>query len=347
MEEKERHALRDLKRYVSITEKKAIVLGNLVSCDGHEEGISIRVVTHVHQDHVISIGRSLSRCRLTISTKPTRDLLGVLYNVRPYRVLGLDYRKALDIQGSKLWLEKANHIIGACQVVLDHADGLRIVYTGDFKQPGTPVVDADILVMEATYGSPSLVRPSQEVIYHALLDVVRKSLSKGPVYIYGYHGKLQEAMQLLTEAGIEAPFIAPLRVYRVSQICLRYGMRLKAPILIESEEGREIMKSGWYVAFLHSSSGYTSRPRGTSIILSGWEFSGPIRFLGENRYIVALSDHADFKQLIEYVESSRPRLVITDNSREGYAAKLAKEIEKRLKIKATPMPPVRMRRWAR
>jgi putative mRNA 3-end processing factor len=42
---------------------------------------------------------------------------------------------------------------------VEDAEGTRIVYTGDFRIEKTPVLEADVLVMEATYGSPSCKRP--------------------------------------------------------------------------------------------------------------------------------------------------------------------------------------------
>jgi len=51
-----------------------------------------------------------------------------------------------------------------------------------------------------------------------------------------------------------------------------------------------------------------------------------------------LSGHSDFYGLLRYVEGSRPKMVITDNHRGGDAAVLAKEIRRRLKIPAEPLP---------
>jgi putative mRNA 3-end processing factor len=74
------------------------------------------------------------------------------------------------------------------------------------------------------------------------------------------------------------------------------------------------------------------------ICVTGWEFSVPRRQIAPNEYIVALSDHADFNELLQYVSESKPKLVITDNYRTGEAVSLAREIEKRLGIPAKPSP---------
>jgi putative mRNA 3-end processing factor len=74
------------------------------------------------------------------------------------------------------------------------------------------------------------------------------------------------------------------------------------------------------------------------VYVSGWEFNSPCRETGEKEYIIALSDHSDFNGLIEYVRRAKPKLVITDNFRVGYAEKLAKEIYRRFGISALALP---------
>ena len=80
------------------------------------------------------------------------------------------------------------------------------------------------------------------------------------------------------------------------------------------------------------------------ILVSGWEFAEPCRQIDEKEYVIALSDHSDFEELIDYVRRCRPKLVITDNYRIGYAKVLAKEIKRRLGIRAVAAPPRKPRK---
>ena len=75
----------------------------------------------------------------------------------------------------------------------------------------------------------------------------------------------------------------------------------------------------------------------SKISVSGWEFHSPCRQIGFREHVVALSDHSDFDGLIEYVRRSNPKQVITDNYR-SYGEVLAREIKKRLGIRAVAMP---------
>jgi len=275
-------------------------------------------------------------------TRPTKDLLTVMHS-RSYltktNVQTLDYGQTITHKGEKVTLHCADHILGAAQVLVEDKEGVRIVYTGDFRMSKTPVLESDILVLEATYGNPGQVRRFGKVVETALISLVESALKTGPVQIFGYHGKLQEVMQILNNNSINTPFIATERVYQISKVCERHGMHLGKLLSLEEEEAAEIVeKNEPHVAFYHMNAKRYISTAGFRISVSGWEFSGPRRQIGENEHIVALSDHADFEDLLSYVAESRPKLVITDNYRVGDAGGLAREIERRLHVPAKALP---------
>jgi len=337
-------ARRELIWKARIARGGAVLLGKNVACDAHEPSRPVRVVTHAHNDHTTGLSRSLKECSWVLMTEATRDLLAVLRRrdlLSSPNVLGLKYGQPFDAGGEVVRLLKARHIIGAAQVLVEDEEGTRLLYTGDFKFPGTPVVEADVLVIEATYGRPSQVRDFEPEVEDRLVELVDRGLQEGPVYIFGYHGKLQEVMQLLVDGGIWAPFVLPKKVYEVARVCERYGMILGDYLPTWSDEARELVERGEpYVAFYHFSSAGRIRGRRIAmrITVSGWELSRPVREVRKGEYIVGLSDHADFRGLLAYVEECRPKLVITDNYRMGSGAVLAEEIRRRLGIPAFPMP---------
>jgi len=326
-----------------ITSSGAIKLGKYTICDGHAEGI-IRVVTHAHSDHIIGLRRSIRSVPLIAMTPPTHDMLRELgYIIPPEKRVILNYYSPFEIVDEVLEFYEARHIYGSAQVLVEDYEGYRLVYTGDFKLPGTPILECDVLVIEATYGNPQHVRPFKYEIEMLLADFIRDSLSKGPVCVYGYHGKLQEAMEILRREGITAPFIATDKVYRITKVLIKHGLKVTDVYHIESIEAKEIMRTNWFIIFDHMGSRnnqYNSmRWRNLCrIFLSGWEFSEPIKRIGNRTFVVALSDHADFEQLLEYVKNSKPKLVITDAYRESSASLLAKEIRNKLNIPAIPLP---------
>ncbi len=325
-----------------VTKSGAVLLGDSVACDAHDASRPLRVVTHAHADHLYGLRSSLKRCEKVLMTKATRDLTQTLNETINLKdapsVKTLEYGKVLKYGDEKISLIKAQHILGAAQVLVEDAGGIRIVWTGDFRLDGTPVVDCDVLVVEATYGSPSCRRNFDVDVRELLVSMIEKRLRGGAVYVFGYHGKLQEVMQLLRDADVEVPFVMPERVYEVTKVCEKHGMRLGCLSLSTDKEGHELLDGNLpCVAFYHMNSRQHVGLRNARICVSGWEFHSPCRQIGDREHLVALSDHSDFDGLIEYVKRSRAKQVITDNYRSNGDV-LAKEISKRLGVSAVAMP---------
>jgi len=325
-----------------ITDKGAVLLGKHVACDAFEKTRPLRVVTHAHADHMNGLQQSLKHCDTVIMTPATKDLIDVLKGPRLLvkgNVKAIEYNRPLSYDDERVTLHKVDHILGAAQVLVEDAADTRILYTGDFRIAGTPVVESDVMVIEATYGNPWRTRDFGDEVKHMLVSLVEEGLRQGPVYVFGYHGKIQEVMQILHEAGIKAPFIMPERVLNVSKVHQKHGMRICRP-LFQSRHPLQctLETETQYVAFYHM--GWRKKVGADKfrICVSGWEFNSPCKQIGEKEYLVALSDHSDFKGLLEYVRQSRPKLVITDNYRAGDAQALAKQIKKQLGIEADALP---------
>jgi putative mRNA 3-end processing factor len=318
----------------------AILLGDTIVCDAHADR-PLRIVTHGHTDHTGGLNASMQRCQQVLMTPATRDLIHILYGLPAGHetvLRTLSYGERLQCNDDKLTFFNAGHILGSAQVLVEDDEGTRIVYTGDFKLPEAVVVPADLLVIEATYGKPANRRPFKHEVEHELVRLVRERLREGNVFIFGYHGKVQEVIRTLTRAEVEAPILVPRRIYEVTQLYEQQEggfshpyYQLGTPLASEAMRGAHIV-----VHHLRSAANFTGR--GTRIYLSGWEFERPCKRLGEAEYLVAWSDHADFDELLNYVQESRPRFVITDRYRVGGAAALAREIMRRLGIPSSPMP---------
>lgn len=327
-----------------VSKRGAVLLGDSVACDAFDADRPLRVVTHAHGDHLGGLRRSLRSGKRVLMTAATRDLIGVVNGSLPLkddRVELLGYGETFVCGEEQVSLVKADHILGAAQVVVEDAKGNRVAYTGDFKVDGTePLLDCDTLVVEATYGTPSFRRSFKVDVHELLVSMVEKRLRHGAVYVFGYHGKLQEVMQILHRADVSVPFVMPERVFRVSKVCEAHGMKLGCLALSSEKNGRELLEENLpCVAFYHMNARRSVGLVGSSrICVSGWEFHSPCRQIGEHEHLVALSDHSDFNGLIEYVRRCRPKRVITDNYRVRHGATLAIEIKKRLGISAVAMP---------
>ena len=327
----------------SVTTRGAILLGNSVACDGYEENRPVRVVTHAHADHTGGLRWSLRECRKVLMTEATRDLIEVLegpLGTRLKNIETLEYEKRVQFNGEKITLHKAEHILGAAQVLVESEDGERLGWTGDFKLSGTTTLsDCDTLVVESTYGSPMCRRSFDVDVRKLLVHMIEGRLKAGTVYVFGYYGKLQEVMQILRDAEVEVPFVMPEKVYRVSKVCEQHGMRLGCMTLSTEKEAKMLLEEDLpCVAFYHMNSRGSVGLNNERICVSGWEFHKPCRRIGEKEHIIALSDHSDFDGLMEYVQQAKPKRVVTDNHGGRHGETLAKEITRRLGIPALAMP---------
>jgi putative mRNA 3-end processing factor len=326
----------------NITEKGAILLGDHVACDAFDQTKPLRVVTHAHSDHTVGLRESLRKCEKVLMTEATKGLvdamMGPNFLMRGH-VETVDYCEPIQLGKEKMTLFPADHILGAAQVLVEDSEGVRVAYTGDFRIEDTPVLEADVLVMEATYGNPACKRPFQKDVDDILTSLVEKGLQQGSVYIFGYHGKLQEVMHILREAGVKAPFVAPEKIFHLSKVCEQHGMNIGRLMLSDEKEGKELLNNNSScVAFYHTGAKKEVEGDALRVIVSGWEFSKPCRRTGEKEYTIALSDHSDFDGLVEYVRRSKPKLVITDSFRDSNAETFAKEIRKRFAISAEALP---------
>ncbi len=327
--------------HARVTKSGAVLLGDSVACDAFDATRPLRVVTHAHADHLYGLRKSVKCCEKVLMTKATRDLAQTLngsLKLTDENVQTLEYGKVLKYGDEKISLLKADHILGASQVLVEDAGGIRIAWSGDFRLEGTPVVDCDVLVVEATYGSPSCRRNFDLDVRELLVEMIEKRLRGGTVYVFGYHGKIQEVMQILRDADVEVPFVMPDRVYEVTKVCEKHGMRLGCLSLSTDNGGRELLDDNLpCVAFYHMNQRQHVGLRNARICVSGWEFQKPCRQIGDREHLIALSDHSDFDGLIEYVKRTHAKQVITDNFRSNGDA-LAKEICKRLGVSAVAMP---------
>jgi len=329
---------------VCVTKTGAVLLGSVVACDAFDTNRPLRVVTHAHADHLLGLRKSIKHCEKVLMTPATCDLAAIVnptFKLKNDNVYPLDYGTSFKYgdDDETVTLLKADHIMGASQVLVENTCEGRIVYTGDFKLEGTPVIDCDVLVVEATYGTPSCRRNFDVDINELLVSMIERRLRIGTVYVFGFYGKLQEVMQLLREAYVDVPFVMPDTVHEVSKVCGNYGMNLGSLTLDTSSEGQELLNGNLpCVAFYHTNARFKMGLKNTRISVSGWEFQNPCRQISEHEYLVALSDHSDFDDLIEYVKCSKAKQVITDNYRSSNGKVLAHEITKRLGVPAVAQP---------
>jgi putative mRNA 3-end processing factor len=337
--------LERLHKKASINNDGAVLIGKYVACDGIDFERRISIFSHAHGDHIGQFETALSICSSVFVTEETKDLLVALrgdYILKRANLIALPFGAVHDYKGNKITLYPVTHMLGACQVLLVNDDNDRIVYTGDFAYPSTEVLKADALVIEATYGKPGQVRfEDQSTLIQRIISIAKEGIEeKKTVRVISHTGKIQCLMNRLTTANIDVPFLADAKDVRLANVYQNHGLKVGEVHDDRTAEAREIRKSGQpYISF-HRFGG-SALPRtdnSVTIRASGFGATAEAYQPSKDYYVIAMSDHADFNGLIEYVKKSEAKFVITDWSRCDMAGELASYIRSELGVEALALP---------
>jgi Cft2 family RNA processing exonuclease len=276
-------------------------------------------VSHAHSDHIASH-------REIVTTRETASLMRLrIGGRRQEHILGFDEPWAAEF-GCELRMYPAGHILGSAMIHATTDQG-TLLYTGDFKlRPGRAaercvVPRADVLIMETTFGLPRYVLPPQDQIEQDLLHFCRTALADGitPV-IFGYSlGKTQELLQIIGGAGL--PVMINTHGYKLTQRYAELGMKLPPFSLFHSGDyaGHVIITPPGQsnLNWIH--------PKRTAVA-TGWAMDPGATYRHGCDAAFPLSDHADFPDLLAFVDQVKPKLVYTLH---GFAKEFAETLRNR------------------
>ncbi|MCE4608461.1 MAG: MBL fold metallo-hydrolase [Caldisphaeraceae archaeon] len=322
--------MRDYDHIAKVEKNGAILLGDETVADSFYKRL-VRVVTHAHEDHIRGLKRSTKESMFIVATPVTHEFLKILgFMIPEQKIVRLDYNREIDIEKDKITLKASRHIAGSAQVIVESINGVS-GYTGDFKMPGTePLRDLDVLVLDATYGNLKYQRGWADWdALAALINIIEKYSGEKPIWIYGYNGKLQEIMIELRSRGIKNKYLADEKTIKMAKIASEF---YNVPIGDVSLFNKKLVDAGTIV-FMHA---FKKRDfikvEGIHVNLTGWEMRGIAVRIKDNLFNVSFSDHATFKEIIEYVKESRPKRVIIDGSRSNSAWYTAKYLSRVMNI---------------
>ena len=328
----------------------AVALGPDVVCDGFLSGAKVRVQTHVHGDHMHDFETSKGHQQV-IASEPTRALLVAILNADlPYRanVRGLPESHQYEIGNSKVSLMSSGHMLGSVQVCVELQDGTRVGYSGDFQWPVDQVIQVDALVIDSTNGTPENVRRfSPSHCEDQFVAILRRLIAVGPVIVRAWRGTMQRALQIVHDE-IRCPIICSERLAKEMEVYRSFGYTIGPLISHPSPDSHAVMQDGRYVR-VYSTGDETPVDIGAAsrIVLSAYDSQPdtPVTEYSPKAFCIAMSSHADFEGILDYVRNTNAEYVVTDNTRSGKAYDLAVAIRQRLGIEARPSSNVIRREW--
>lgn len=287
-------------------------------------------ISHAHFDH----SKAFRRNRLKkFSSKETRDLISV-YNSNIDNWEELVKESEVRISDVEIVPHNSGHVLGSYEFEIVTPDG-TILFTGDFNteytmtmKPAEPV-PCDVLVLEATFGSPYFVFPSGEDVARDMIIWARDSLKKGkiPTFQTDPLGNAQEVIRIFNEST-DISVVTHWKVSRINKIYESHGYKFEY-LDAKTDEADEVISRGETVFITPKGLNLSNHPKFITALVSGWA-------LWSKGYAFPLSDHADFPKLMKFVEDCNPKLVLTCHGGR-FNKTLARYIENKLKINAHPL----------
>jgi putative mRNA 3-end processing factor len=254
-------------------------------------------------------------------------------------LIPLGFGETCTVRSSKLTLIPSGHMLGSAQVAVELANGLRVGYSGDFQWPLGETIEVEQLVLDSTYGSPESIRNySQDEAEERLLKIATDKLRRGPIHVKAHRGTLHRGLQVLSEIAA-CPIVASPRLCAEVEVYRSFGYPIGRVCPLKSPEGLQAIASPRHIRCYGMGDHFPVQPHsGTTITLSAFMTSpdDPVLEYSDRALSIALTNHADFADTLEYVKATGARFVITDNSRGGHAVELAREISCQLNVEAVP-----------
>lgn len=279
------------------------------------------LISHAHSDHIAP------HEEIIVSERTSRLLQHRMPGHRIEHVLPFGEKRG--VYGLDLMLLPAGHIFGSAQCFL-FADHETLLYTGDFKlRPGKSAEQAhwrhaDTLIMETTFGLPRYRFPSTQQVIDQIVAFCRETIEAGQVpVLLGYSlGKAQEILCSLDGADL-TPMLHG-SVYQMTRIYEQFGQSFCKYMRYNAND------VAGKVLICPPSANHSQMleriPHRRVAMISGWAVDPNAVYRYGVDAAFPLSDHADYDDLIRYVELVRPRLVFTLH---GFAAEFASDLRTR------------------
>jgi DNA ligase-1 len=278
-------------------------------------------VSHAHSDHIAP------HQEMILSERTARLMQARMPGTRIEHVLPFgELRRVRDVD---LTLLPAGHIFGSAQLLITNANE-ALLYTGDFKlrrgksAEAAEWREADTLIMETTFGLPRYQFPPTEKVVSEIVVFCRETIDDGAVpVLLGYSlGKAQEILCSLDGAGL-IPMLHG-SVFQMTRIYEQFGQSFGKYVRYNRNN-----VSG-KVLICPPSAGHSPMvdniPRKRVAMISGWAVEPGAIYRYQVDAAFPLSDHADYNDLIRYVDLVKPKRVLTLH---GFAAEFARDLRER------------------
>ncbi len=313
--------------FLSIADKNKKI--HIDQSKSHDDEID-SFITHSHSDHLASTTQNTFASKETISL--IRDVQNKIKQKNINNFTEVNYNKKIKINDTiRITPLNAGHILGSTMFFIeDDETGKTILYTGDFNNvdslflKAAEPINADILIMESTFGKPGFSFGNRDDIYNDFSKSIKKDIDNNKfVLIGGYTlGKNQELINLVNKYLNEKP-VVDKDTYNYSKVYEKNAIFLGQYELLDhnlSENNILILPLNLISKDLINSLSHQLNKEVSSYVATGWNYN-------RSSKVYHLSDHCDYPNLLKFVEDVNPKEVYTMH---GFKEELAKSIQKKL-----------------
>ena len=287
-------------------------------------------VSHAHADHFAPHGK-------TICSSATRHLIESRFGNREANFLSLDFGESYELEtGDEVELYPAGHIPGSSMLCITSGKtGRKLLHTGDFKtRPalGAETIEipqADLVIMETTFGIPRFRLPPAETVIASMTKYAREAIEDEeiPIFMAYSLGKAQEILLALHDSAPELRFQVHPSVAKMNQAVAELGYPLPECEVFSPKE----KSAAGHVLVIPPNAGKSRairqlRKKARLAMISGWGMDPSARYRYQCDEVFPLSDHADYDDLLAFVDTASPRKVLTIH---GYRDEFARDLRTR------------------
>lgn len=277
------------------------------------------IITHAHADHS---RWGMKNYLAHIHSVPImKHRLGQNISIQ-----GLDYGKEININGVKVSLHPAGHIIGSSQIKVEYKGEVWVV-SGDYKLSKDNIsqpfesIKCTHFVSESTFGLPIFKWRNQDKVFEEINHWWQKNAQNGiSSILLGYSlGKAQRIIANV-DASIGKIFVHG-SIAQINEAYGNSGIGIKETFTVNANTSKEELKKGLIVAppsvmnnsWLHKFEPYEIG------VCSGWmTMRGTRRRQNIERGFV-ISDHADWDELNQAIASSEAeKIYVTHGYTDSY-----------------------------
>ena len=287
--------------------------------------VNLAVTTHGHADHV-KWGNNAYLCHEL--TKPIlQHRLGADLNIQT-----LPYNEEISINGVRLSLFPAGHVIGSSQIRLEYKGEVCVV-SGDYKVEYDGIstafepVKCHSFVSESTFGLPIYKWQPQQQIFKQITDWVSDNRDKGKTSVLVAYslGKAQRLIKNLDQCG---NIYVHNSIANLNDGFLRAGVDLPETIRISPEIKKETLQQGLVIVppALADGKWIKTLQNAATGVCSGWMRVRAGRRWRSADAGFALSDHADWPGLLAAIKATDAEKVFVTHGFTSTFSKYLNEI---------------------